>query len=320
MPINSSIIGTEWLNVNALRCFPIRDDSDCTDISGGFKLPNDFLVDLSIPVSSAAQYDPDGFYISEVAIFGQGVVITFSYYNDGNSPASLPAGKIDIGSVSVSASSHTQNRTYYIHGNDPFADTLGRVTIGTLDTILKSGGTFLFNLANTRLVSTTIRSDATGVSSLRVINGTDVSDAIYGDIELVAGNNVSFSVSGNTITINAIEGAGLTASCGCASTSDVSLPPPIRTINGLPPNSNGNININATECVRIDSVQGGLSITDDCSTPCCTSEEINKIVTDQTQLNVDLRTQVITQQQLETQLIQLNALTEAIKATGLILS
>ena len=319
MAFNSNLLGTQWLNSNSLRKYPIIDDATCQDVTGSFTIPNDFIVDLLIPISLAGTLDPDGFYISDLAIFGQGVVITISYWNDGASPATMSSGKNVVGTVSVSAT-HVENSSYFIHGSGEFTDSVGRITIGKLDTILSYGGAYSFALAAARLVSTTIRPDVKGISSIRLVNGSDISDPIYGDIELVAGTNVLLEVSGDQITINAIDGLNLTTSCGCADTSDVSDIPCIKTINGVAPSTNGNITITSTECVSVTSTIGGLYINDQCSTPCCTSAEINKLLEDQTQLNVDIRTQSVTLQQLDGKLSELSALTNAINSTGFLLS
>ncbi len=330
MPIDTSIIGVEWLNGNALRKFPIADDASCLDTTNTFKIPEDFIVDLILPVSTAATFDPDGFFISQIAVFGQGVVIVISYQSPSGKPFS--SGVYEVGRVAISSNAHNLNDSYFLQGTGNFTDTIGKITVGTLDTIISQAGVYNFDISGTKLVATTIRPDIRAVSSFKIMNGTDASDPIYGDIMLVAGQNIKLEVSGSDITINAIDGANLNVNCDCQTVYDTALSPCIRTVNGVKPNSNGNITISTSTCLSVNpvntntsnsssgsSTQGGITITDLCSTPCCTSEQINTLLKDQTQLAVDIRTQGVTLIQLESKMSQLDSLEAAIRSTGFIL-
>lgn len=326
MPIDTSIIGIEWLNGNALRKFPIADDASCLDITGSFQLPDDFIVDLILPVSTVATFDPDGFFVSQVAVFGQGVVIVISYQSPDSTP--FAEGAYEVGRVAISANAHTLNKSYFIQGTGNFTDTFGKITVGTLNTIINNAGVYNFDVTGTKLVATTIRPDIRGITSIRVTNGTDVSDPIYGDVQLIAGQNISIGVSGSDITISAISGENLNVNCDCQTVYDTTLSPCIRTINGVLPNSNGNVNLSTSSCLSVSpvsnsssgtSTQGGITITDLCSTPCCTSEQINTLLKDQTQLAIDIRTQGITLIQLEAKMSQLDSIEAAIRSTGFII-
>ena len=45
---------------------------------------------------------------------------------------------------------------------------------------------------------------------------------------------------------------------------------PVRQINGIPPDENGNININGGDCLAVESQPNALFLTNPCGTPCCT--------------------------------------------------
>lgn len=314
MPPIGSITGVEWYNQNALRKFPLADTATGFDTTGTFELPTNLLVDLILPIPSASTYNPAGFYLSEVAVFGQGVVLAFSY-TDGVTP-------VEIARLSVSKT-HTKNSSYFINGVGDYADVVGRATIGVLDSVMNFGGVYQFDLTGGRLVPTIIRPDIRGVSSLRVRNGGEVSNPLYGDIELVAGSNIllEVDVSGgnNNIIINAIDGNNLDASCECLTTSDRATPDCIRTINGVPAASNGNFQISTVGCMSVTSGTGGIKLEDTCSKPCCTSSELQTIVNDMTTLSNDVRTQGFTMKQLETRLMLLSSLQESIAATGFLI-
>lgn len=328
MPIDSSIIGIEWLNGNSLRKFPLADDASCKDTTNTFQLPDDFIVDFILSVSTAGMFDPDGFFVSQVSVFGQGVVIVISY----KSPASTPftAGTYEVGRVAISANAHTLNKSYFIQGTGNFEDSIGKITIGTMSTIIDQAGMYNFDVAGGKLVSTTVRPDIRAITSLKVVNGTDVSDPIYGDVILVAGRNIALEVSGSDITINAIDGENLNVNCDCETVYDTALSPCIRTINGVKPNANGNISLSTSSCLSVSPIntsnssagtasQGGITITDLCSTPCCTSQQINTLLKDQTTLATDIRTQGVTLVQLEAKMGQLDSIEAALRSTGFLL-
>jgi len=312
MPPFSSVVGVEWYNQNSLRKYPLADDASGTDVTNTFNLPHSLIVDLVIPISSATQYDPDGFVLREVAVFGLGIVVTFAYTADNSTFT-------EVGRISVS-STHTPNTTYFMYGTGAFSDVIARVTIGDIQETLATAGVFTFDRAGGRLVSTVIRPDIRGVSRLRVRNGGDVSDPIYGVVELVAGTNMTITVSGNQITFNAIDGANLNQDCGCLSTADRTQAPCIRRINGQQANSQGNIQFTGVNCITVQTGNNALTIKDVCSEPCCTVEDINKIISDLNSLTTDVRTQGFAQQKLENNLQQMQALANAIAATGFILT
>lgn len=311
MPPIGSITGVEWYNQNSLRKFPLADTATGLDVTGTFELPTNLLVDLVLPIPSASSYDPSGFYLSEVSVFGQGVVLAFSY-TDGVTP-------VEIARLSVSKT-HTKNTSYFINGVGDYADVVGRATIGVLDSVMQFGGVYPLDLAGGRLVPTVIRPDIRGVSSLRVRNGGEVSNPIYGDIELVAGSNIMLEVdtsgNNNNIIINAIDGNNLDSSCECLTTSDRSVPECIRTINGVPAASNGNFQIDTVGCIAATAGTSSIKLEDTCSKPCCTSSELQTIINAMTTLSNDVRSQGFTMAQLETRLLQMSNLQSAISATG----
>lgn len=308
MATASNIVGLEWYNQNSLRKYPIADDATATT-AGGFELPNDFIVDLVLPISASLDVDPDNFFISEVAVFGQGVVITVSY------------STTEVGRVSVSAT-HQENASYFIHGTGTFEGTVGKITIGKLDSILEVAGVFSFSREETKLVSSVVRPNIRGVSSISVANGDDVSDPLTGSVLLVAGQNMTIDVNASTnqITLNAVSGAGLSESCGeCEDATDRELPDPIRTINGVGPVSGNLVLAGGNACVDITSGPGdaALSITDTCSVPCCDMAELQAIIDDMDGLQTEVRTQHFTMEELENRLTQLEILAKAIEATGI---
>jgi hypothetical protein len=260
----------DWLAKNATRNFPIVDGVSREDTTGSFTIPNDLITDLVFPVSSAAYTDPTKFYVLSVIVFPQGVIINIGY--DGTM----------IATASVSTTLFTTNSSYPLYGQGDFIESVGSLVIGSLDSVASlSAGTWSFVEANTRLLPSVIRPALTGVSSITTVNGVEESDKLYGDIALVAGQNTRLRVvtvgSVNTIYIDFIDGEGTIEECDCDNLPEDAIP--IKTINGIPPNSAGNFSLLGSDCLLFNAITNGISISDVCSEPCCGCEEL-EVVTD----------------------------------------
>ena len=274
MPPVGSIWNIEWLNENSQRAYPLSSEATRQDITDSFTIPNDFIVDFIWPIQASTLIDPAKFHISKLVVFGAGVSITLAY--DGTV----------IGTVAVAVDGFTRNSEYLIQGRDDYEDTIGRIVIGSLDTIVKSAGSYNFALADARFETTTIRPNLRGISSVRLLNGAELSEPIYGDIILQAGTNFKIEripaiVVGqpDRIQFSAISGEGTIATCSC---SENATGPEIRTINGVGPDLSNNVQILGDDCIEITgSGTGKLQIADKCSKPCCGCAELNVVTTTQ---------------------------------------
>jgi len=311
---NRQIINLEWLNQNSLRAYPLADDASSTDVSGSFRLPTDLVVDLMWPVNIELALNPSGFFISNVSVFAHGVTITFSY-TDGSTTQTM-------GVASVPVAGHNPNASYYVSGQGNFAGSVGLVTIGRLDTILESGGSFDFNLTGTRILGTCIRPDIRGVKSLQVVNESETTERLYGNIKLESGQNVRISVQDNgseqVIRFDALVSEGLNEVCGC--TNERTVGPPIRTINGVGPNSSGELSVVQGSCFDIApaDTDNMLQISNTCSQPCCGSNELEIVRGDLEALNQDARAILRLVQNLESGYAQLASAKAAIQNTGVL--
>lgn len=252
----------DWLNSNSQRAYPLSEDVSRADVTGSFRIPDELIVDLIWPAHASAGIDPSKFHVKSIGIFGSGVTIALGY--DGQT----------IGSVSIDAATHVLNTAYFISGSGDFYDTIGKIVIGKLEAARKSSGSFQFDLANARLVPTVIRPDIRGVTSVRLKTGEDLSDPIQGDVVLQAGTNFEITfVAGSPgrIVFSAIDGRGLTKACDCSENQDL---PCIQTINGLPPDGNGNFTLEGDDCLKFEQLTNGLQLFDECSKPCCGCGEL----------------------------------------------
>lgn len=283
-----AIVNVGWLNQNSLRSYPLSEEATRRDNSDSYTLPDDFLVDFVLPVNSALSYSPGNFYLSKVTIFGTSVTVEFSYWTG--------SAQSVIGTISIQVSTFTQNRTYQLAGSGDFEGVIGKVVIGNLDTILLQVGSFDFDLAGGRLESSVIVPDIEGITGFRVLDGDDIGALYQGDIALEAGDNFRITKSdfnGKVVLqFSAIDGEGTIAACVCE--GDTADAGPIRTVNGVPPDDQGNVNLVGDDCLvpepQID--ENSIKITDVCSKPCCGCPELDTLVEDQKRMRDEVQTLV----------------------------
>ena len=261
----------QWLNHNSQRSYPLTDRASKTDTSSTIKLPDSFIVALYLPIHAGLAVVPDKFYLKSLLLAPTGYTITIGY-NDGSA---YP----DAATTIVPRATHVTNRSYALAGIDDFADTVGRVTIGRLDDVdTLPPGEYTFAPAAGELEPDAIRPMIRGIQSIRVSNNGELSAPIYGDVRLVAGNNMRITVAGGVstdpvVTFSAISGLNLNEQCVCevAQTGEC-----IRCINGVC-SGDGSFTINQGECLQVSEAPGGLTIQDVCAQPCCGCSELDAL-------------------------------------------
>lgn len=254
----------QFLNHNSQRSYPLTERATKTDVTNTIRLPDSFIVALYLPVHAGMAVLPEKFFLKQLLVSPTGYNIAIGY-NDGDTNPLVAA-------VNIAKSVHTPNRSYAVGGLDDFSDTVGHVVIGRLDEIDSlTPGLYEFSPAAGELEPDAIRPMIRGISSIQVSNNAQLSQKMYGDIVLVAGNNMRIDVATGgtpTITFNAIGGENLNEDCVCDDPPDT---PCIECINGV---CGGTITLTPDECVDIQPVQNGLKFADLCATPCCGCDEL----------------------------------------------
>jgi len=263
----STIWNAEWPNCNSQRNYPLKGSATDKDITGSISLPENFIVDFTLSVPASTGLNPALFHVAQVGVFSSGVVLSFGY--DGTAFAT----------INIPTSSFTKYSTYRISGRAAFSTAVGWVTIGELDDVLALGGAWDFDTTGAGLLPSLIRPSLQAVSSIAIANGSDVSEAITGDIVLQAGANVGFRLdeSGDTpiIYIDAANGLNLEEECACTDLDNSA--PCIRTINGIAPNEAGNLTFIGSDCMSLTPGEATITLTDTCSTPCCDCRELEVV-------------------------------------------
>ena len=270
MPSLPNIWNIEWLNANSQRKYPLRDDATLKDTTGTVAIPNDLIVDMTWPINAGLNVDPTLFHIYGLIVFGTGVTIELGYNGS------------KIAEAVISLNTFVTNNQYLLQGIDPFSDSVGKIVVGSLTNTLKIPGRYLFTVAASGIQPRCVVPSIAGVTSIKLRNGSDVTEAIQGDIVFQAGTNFQLSYDLRTgtpsdphiITFSAISGEGLNQDCSCIPTDNL---PCIKTINGIGGDTNGNFNLTGSDCIEVTGISNGAKLADSCAKPCCGCNELNTL-------------------------------------------
>lgn len=267
----------EWLNQNALRNYPIRENAQrrpslpdgtlLTDLA----LPTYVITDFVMSVPSEA---PTDVYVSKLVIVGDAMTFVFS------------SGDGVVASVYVDRSSHKPNTGYRFSGTGSLEGSVGCLVVGNLSSLSDDlpDGVYNYAEAETVFEYRCVRPSAAGVASLSIENTVTGyrSKKLRGDVKLVAGTNISlkYDPEDNAIWINADGNAGYNDKCDCGTETTV------KTINGI---SVENVTLIGDDCVSVTTVGNTLKISDTCSKPCCGCAEIDFINEKIAQMNTAVR-------------------------------
>lgn len=259
-----SVRHTDWLNENAYRRYPLVDGASAD-------VPRGLIVDMVLPVPIDL-VSPDQLFLKSVIGFGQGVVISFGLTTN---PSAA------VASATVFLADHELNRSYMLVGAGPIAGAVGRINIGTVQAVQESAATsrdFTDEPQSARVVPSVVRPAIRGISSFNVL-GAAGAVAVSGAITLVPGANIELVADEATgrITINSnltIQEADQQDNCGCVEAEDPERPC-IRSINGILPDSSGNVNIVGSNNLAISASGNGLAIDDSSTVPCCECDQVD---------------------------------------------
>ena len=261
----------QWLNHNSQRSYPLTERATKTDVSGTIRLPDSFIVGLYLPIHSGLSFAPNNFYIKSVLIAPTGFNIAVGYTANGQN--------VDVAAANITRSNYQSNRSYALGGIGDFDDCVGRIVLGSLDEVdLLPPGLYEFALADGELETDAIRPMLRAVTRLRVSNNNELSAPIYGDVTLVAGNNIRITAANfgveTEIVFDAIANTNLNEECYCDTPEQ---PECIRCINGVC-SPDGNFILAPDDCIQITTMSNGLKFADTCAQPCCGCTELDAIV------------------------------------------
>lgn len=271
----------EWLNGNSNRSYPFMEDSNLV-ANNGTTLPNSVITDISIIIPNLNGQLP----------WLQSIVVS----------ATSVSGTIYVGAEEAASFSGDLTDTFTklaVIGTGDYGAARGVIVTGNPSEFVKEfTGALSFDAESATFVPRGTYETPTGiVDGITIVNNGVVNEATFtGTVRLIAGNNVTLTEvpESTTTTTDPITGesivqvvsprgiridvAGGEYSEECECEEGTALPPPIRSINGMTGDAQGNINIvSATDCVQITASSNSVNIEDTCSTPCCGCEELDLI-------------------------------------------
>jgi len=260
----------DFLNLNSLRSFPVKEGVSCVSNNGMFTIPPDFMVDLLLTVTATVDVR---FYISEIVNLAESVTVKIS---DSNGVAA--------GFFFIPTAEHTLYKNYTFSPTQNYTGSGGRLTVAYLKTIKTlPTGTASFSLASSELESRVTIPCTAGISKITAIDELGNNFSLTGEVTLVARSNLRFRQSGNSIFLDAGNGLGLNVDCTNNS-------PNITTINGVGPDGNGNITLTGADCGQFTATTNGLILDDSCTKPCLGCDEIGTLTLRANTLESDILT------------------------------
>lgn len=250
----------EFLNANTLRAYPIKEGM--TRVSAeGVTIPDNFLVDCSFAISSDVTAR---IYISKINNLGDQIEVLFSDQSD-----------VLIGNIIITPATHTLYQTYPLLPSVAYANAIGRITVASVAawTTLPAGS-FTYTLATAELEARTVVPAQRGINRIVFKNADGTTFSASGNVIVESRVNMKFTYNSgtNTILMDAGEGLGLNTICAPQDQ-------PIKTINGISPDVNGNFILDFASCALVTVLPSntGILLNDICCKPCIGCEEMGTL-------------------------------------------
>jgi hypothetical protein len=289
-------LGTSWLNANSLRNYPLSQMATGVATDSSFSIPDNLLLDMKLAIpfiansaESISAINPSKFYISSIKVYPQGFIFFVGCDLNPQIAVSEPvsfsnAQEYDTVAVRGIFKPISASGQYF-----DFSQVYGFAVIGDVSSLKTVTGDIPFDINGARLESSVISYGPRRISGIKVFSDSSTSSLLTGQVILASSTNhrmtLTSTADAHTITMSAINDDDMQEDCGC---NDIQLGDCIRTINGVAPDSSGNIDILGGDCIEITPGGSSLTIKDTCAQPCCGCEELNALVTDVTGLTSQL--------------------------------
>lgn len=280
---------TEWVTHNMYRNFPIIDDVVPYDDTGR-QLPSSFLGGLNIecyPMHGGS--DDDFFFIYSVVAAGAYINIEIGY-SPGFGGDAIVCGRVSGISTALRSGDTIADRTFVV---EPIHEVIpdayselnymsGTLIVGSCQDI---SGAYTYRTApdNSKISPLCRAFPLSGISSLIVESADSTRQTLIGDIVIKAGDGVKLSMGSETINSETLpcliiervpsqgeEEATIRTKDQAIQAIYASLGNPIRMINGVAPDENGNIVLaDDGGCLNVTGGDGYIALSNTCVTPCC---------------------------------------------------
>lgn len=290
----------EWLNQNMHSNYPIVDSCVVKSTTGEY-LPSSLIVDLSLVMAPLPDTDAySRFFISAIERAESTIRIAISYKPPGGDAfVCAVSGAIPL---ALRAGSSIEEKTFMLvpsgttipEAYKQLLGITGMLVIGTcLD--IQNKGSYYMDYADATILSTRIIQIPAGLQSVTVKNSEDDTLDVFTDNFIIrAGDGIELEVIDSllpgssdvvkTLVITRVptkeESLASYQTVGDVTAAvEEALGPPIKKINGISPDSAGNVNIIGADCTDVTGTPAGLTISNPCSKPCCGESSTQDIAT-----------------------------------------
>lgn len=250
----------DYLNQNSLINYPIKEGSSRLDSTGVFSLPTTLIVDAKLAISSDLS---KRYYISKVSNFSTEIGLSIAE----------DSGAV-VGSFVITTSTHTKYKSYTMTPTDSFVGAAALLVIGDLTDLFNApSGVYNFTLSATELEPRVSFPTQEAVTRITFRNPDGSSYTLSGDVIIDARVNLRFKAGvGNKVVLDAGEGLGLNTLCENVARA-------IKTINGIPPDEDGNFTLDSADCALFTPIPAntGLILEDTCCKPCMGCNDIEEL-------------------------------------------
>lgn len=282
----------EWVNQNMHRNYPVVDGCVMRS-SDGLYVPTSFLADASIAVPAVASDMTSRFFISRIYRVAGGFKVDISF--DGSNGDIFKVAESAVIPAAVSAGDSVAAKTVALSAStstipDAFRGLralTGCLIIGSCAD-MGSCSEYQLDVATGLLMPVCIHiMSEPGIRSLTVIGASGTKTVLTDDFDLVAGDGIDFSVntSGGSTELVICRAASIAEQNARYTSLDAlvaavytALGTPVRTVNGVEPDENGNVSVTGLDCTEVSVAGNGITISNPCAKPCCsetTAEDID---------------------------------------------
>jgi hypothetical protein len=253
----------DYLNLNSLRRYPLREGVSAASTDGNFKIPDNFISDFSLAASNDVT---KRYYISRIYNKVFSALIEISEYAVG-------APRI-VGSFDLDFNLHELNTTYFLTPVNDFVGSSGKITIAYVEDLrTQPSGVHFFDFISSEFEPRTIIPGTPGVTRIKFTDSIGVSQSLTGDVLIQARTNSRFTFESltNRVILDVGDNLGLNKECNVG--------PCIKRINGVTPDpTTGNLSLLGTECLSVSSPSSyTLMLDDNCCTPCSGCDELSEL-------------------------------------------
>lgn len=266
------MIDADWMTSRAAQTYPFTQRPVT---AAGIELPNSFILDVHFNLPSSYQENvASGFQMVQLRDLGQSYSIIFSYQN-------INCVICQGISKSLGITESLSQRTYICSAMVTDPETLQQYPwMGAITGNLTAGATSQYTGGSTQFRANTGKLSSSCITFLVgqfleafKVNGVLLTGVVQ--LKPAQGIKISVGTADNVIKFqldqNYLQALWLQKIAQYV--QDNNLTSPITSINGIQPDSTGNINITGLDCVNIKGVSGGITIQNPCAKPCCDSNQ-----------------------------------------------